>query len=134
MKQKKTGMTLILLFTVLSMCPGIFTYGIKRVEKVFITEKQTLGDSEIFIGIAKHHKLGEIVGQPTAAVHGMLNSFTLPGGYRVSWTGMRVLKQDRSPFFLKGIAPTVPVQRTIKGVKQGRDEFLEKAIEIINRD
>jgi hypothetical protein len=103
-------------------------------KKVFITDKGTLGDSETFIGIAELHKLGEIVGQPTAAVHGQFNSFTLPGRYQVSWTGMRVLKQDRSPFLLKGIAPTVPVQRTIKGVKQGRDEFLEKAIEIINRD
>lgn len=32
---------------------------------------------------------------------------------------------------LKGIHPTVPVRRTIQGVIEGRDEFLEKALEII---
>jgi C-terminal processing protease CtpA/Prc len=101
-------------------------------KKVFIIDSRATYTSETFIGIAKHHKLGEIVGQPTAAVYGMRNSFIIPGRYRVSWTGMRVLKQDRSPFFLKGTAPTVPVQRTIKGVKQSRDEFLEKAIEIVS--
>ncbi|NIM15831.1 MAG: hypothetical protein GTO45_27895 [Candidatus Aminicenantes bacterium] len=103
-------------------------------KKVFIIDSRAIQTSETFIGIAEHHKLGEIVGQPTAAVYGMRNSFILPGRYRVSWTGMRVLKQDRSQFFLKGIAPTVPVQRTIKGVKQGRDELLEKAIEIVRSD
>ncbi|UCH93815.1 MAG: hypothetical protein JSV88_26595 [Candidatus Aminicenantes bacterium] len=73
-------------------------------------------------------QLATIVGQPTAGTNGNVNPFTLPGGYRVSWTGMRVLKHDGSQHHGIGIIPHVRVERTIKGVKQGRDEFLEKAI------
>ncbi|NIM82630.1 MAG: hypothetical protein GTN82_29335 [Candidatus Aminicenantes bacterium] len=103
-------------------------------KKVFITDSRAIQTSETFIGIAKHRKLGEIVGHPTAAVYGRLNSFILPGRYRVYWTGLRVVKQDRSQFFLTGIEPTVPVQRTINGVKQGKDELLEEAIRIMNSE
>jgi C-terminal processing protease CtpA/Prc len=103
-------------------------------KKVFITDNRANNLSESFLGIAEHLKLGEIVGQPTAGIDGQFNSFFLPGRYRVYWAGLRVMKQDRTQFFLKGIEPTVLVQRTIKGVKQGKDELLEEAIRIINSE
>jgi C-terminal processing protease CtpA/Prc len=46
---------------------------------------------------------------------------------------MRVLKHDGSQHHGVGIRPTVPVARTIKGVAEGKDELLERAIEIVNR-
>jgi len=98
---------------------------------VFLTQGSAISASETFMGMVEHYKLGEIVGQPTAGTNGNVNPFTLPGGYRVFWTGMRVLKHDHSQHHLIGIQPTVPMKRTLKGVKEGRDEFLEKAIEII---
>jgi hypothetical protein len=45
---------------------------------------------------------------------------------------MRVLKHDGSRHHGVGIAPTVPVSRTIAGVIAGRDELLEKAIEAVD--
>lgn len=98
---------------------------------VFLVHGYTISASEIFISTVRHCHLGEIVGQRTAGTSGNINIFRLPGGYRVFWTGLRVLKQDRSQHHLIGIAPTIPVKRTLKGVKQGKDEFLEKALEII---
>ena len=44
---------------------------------------------------------------------------------------MKVLKQDGSRHHGVGIIPTVPVSRTIKGIAAGRDEFLDKAMEIV---
>ncbi len=81
----------------------------------------------------EHYKLGEIVGQPTAGTNGNVNVINLPGNFRVTWTGMKVVKHDGSQHHLIGIQPTVPAERTIKGVIEGRDEFLEKALEIINQ-
>jgi len=98
---------------------------------VFLVHGYTISASETFIGMVEHYRLGEIVGQRTAGTNGNINVFRLPGGYTVFWTGLRVLKPDHSQHHLIGIAPTVPVERTLKGVKQGKDEFLEKAIEII---
>lgn len=98
---------------------------------VVITKGSAISTSETFLGIVSHCKLAEIVGQPTAGTNGSINPFTLPGGYTVNWTGMRVLNHDGSRFHLIGIQPTVPVERSIQGVIEGRDQFLEKALEIV---
>ena len=82
----------------------------------------------------EHYKLAEIVGQPTAGTNGNVNPFLLPGGFKIMWTGMKVLKHDGSQHHLIGIQPTVLVERTIQGVIDGRDEFLEKALEIIKSE
>ena len=52
---------------------------------------------------------------------------------RIFWTGMRVVKHDGSRHRLVGIQPTVPMTRTIPGVREGRDELLEKALEIAKK-
>jgi C-terminal processing protease CtpA/Prc len=97
---------------------------------VFITNGRAISYAESFMGYIEGFQLATIVGQPTAGTNGNVNAFTLPGGYRVTWTGIRVLKHDGSRFHGVGIIPHVLVERTIKGVKAGRDEFLDKAIEI----
>ncbi len=48
----------------------------------------------------------------------------------VSWTGMLVKNHDGSKHHLKGITPDIYIERTLKGIKEGRDEFLEKGIEL----
>ena len=98
---------------------------------VFITDARAISYAESFMGFVEHYRLAEIVGQPTAGTNGNVNAFKLPGGFRITWTGMRVVKHDGSQHHLIGIQPTIPVQRTVQGVINGRDEFLEKALEII---
>ena len=98
---------------------------------VFITDGRAISYAESFMGFIEYYRLAEIVGQPTAGTNGNVNFFNLPGGFRVTWTGMKVVKHDGSQHHLIGIQPTVPVHRTIRGVQEERDEFLEKAIEII---
>jgi len=99
--------------------------------KVFLIDGRAISYAESCLGIVEHYKLGALVGEPTAGTNGNVNPFTLPGGYRVVWTGMRVLKQDGSRHHGVGILPTVPVSRTIDGVAQGRDELLERAVELL---
>jgi hypothetical protein len=99
----------------------------------FITDGRTVGYAESCIGIVEHYKLGAIVGGPTAGTTGTPNSFSVPGGYTITWTGMKVLKHDGSRHHGVGIQPTIPVSRTIKGVTEGRDELLERAIEAVSR-
>ncbi len=100
-------------------------------KKAFITDGRAISYAESCMGIVEHYKLGAIVGGPTAGTNGNVNPFTLPGGYRVVWTGMKVLKHDGSRHHGVGIVPTVPASRTIAGVAAGRDELLEKAIEVV---
>jgi hypothetical protein len=46
---------------------------------------------------------------------------------------MKVVKHDGSQHHLIGIRPTVPMNRTIKGILEGRDELLEKALEVVRK-
>jgi C-terminal processing protease CtpA/Prc len=99
----------------------------------FLTGGGAISYAETYMGIVEHYKLAEIVGGPTAGTNGNVNPFKLPGGYTVVWTGMKVLKHDGSQHHKVGIQPTVPVSRTLRGVAEGRDEVLEKAIEIVSQ-
>lgn len=99
---------------------------------VFITDGSAISYAESYMSFIEHYKLAIIVGQPTAGTNGNINPFRLPGGYHISWTGMKVLKHDGSRHHGVGITPDVYVEKTIAGVREGRDEFLEKAIEIVN--
>lgn len=85
------------------------------------------------MGIIEAYKLAAIVGETTAGTNGNINIVQLPGGYRVVFTGMKVLKHDGSRHHGVGIAPTVPVSPTLAGIREGRDEQLEKAIEVLSR-
>jgi C-terminal processing protease CtpA/Prc len=100
---------------------------------VFLTNGRAISAAETFLGIVEHYRLAEIVGGPTAGTNGHVNPFGLPGGYQVTWTGMKVLKHDGSQHHGVGILPTVPVERTIARVAAGRDEVLERGIEVALR-
>jgi C-terminal processing protease CtpA/Prc len=99
----------------------------------FLIDGRAISYAESYMGIIEAYKLAEIVGETTAGTNGNINPFVLPGGYRVTWTGMKVLKNDGSQHHGIGIHPTVPVPRTIKGVTEKRDEQLERAIAIVGQ-
>jgi C-terminal processing protease CtpA/Prc len=82
------------------------------------------------MGYIEGYKLATIIGQPTAGANGNVNVFTLPGNIRISFTGMKVVKHNGEKHHAVGIIPDILVSKTIKGIKEGRDEFLEKAISL----
>ena len=95
---------------------------------IFIVDNRTMDYGESILNYIRHHKLGTIVGQPTAGTGGRVHSFSLLGKYFIRWTAIKMVKHDGSPHHGIGIIPQVLVERTLKGVKEGRDELLEKAL------
>lgn len=71
-----------------------------------------------------------MIGTPTAGANGNVIYFNMPGGYTFRFTGMRVLKQNGERLHGIGFLPDVEVVPTAKGLSEGRDEVLEKAIEL----
>lgn len=98
---------------------------------VFMTDGRAISYAETLMAFVENFELGEIVGIPTAGTNGNVNSFFIPGGFEVQWTGMLVRKHDGSQHHGIGIQPTIPVERTIEGVRAGRDEILDAAIEVV---
>ena len=98
---------------------------------VMINEPSVVSYGETCMAMIADYHLATLVGAPTAGCNGNANFIPLPGGFRVMWTGMDVRKHDHSPFYTVGFLPDYPVARTIRAVKAGRDEYLEKAIEVI---
>lgn len=101
---------------------------------VFLTNENAISYSESYLGIIKHYKLAEIIGSSTAGANGNTNPFSTIGGFYLSWTGMKVLKQDGSQHHLIGVEPTIVVEPTMQGIRKGEDEVLEKAIEEILKE
>jgi C-terminal processing protease CtpA/Prc len=71
------------------------------------------------------------VGSPTAGANGDVTVLTLPGGIWVSFTGHDVRHADGRQLQRIGLEPQVPVRPTLKGVRAGRDEVLERALQFL---
>jgi C-terminal processing protease CtpA/Prc len=73
------------------------------------------------------------VGRPSAGTDGNVTNVHLPGGGRFWFTGMRVVDAQGRQLQNVGIEPDVLVHRTQEGVRDGRDEILDAAIEALTR-
>jgi C-terminal processing protease CtpA/Prc len=111
-----------------SMKPKEPYLGDKKI--IFITDGRAVSYAESYLGFIDGYDLATIIGQPSSGTNGNVNAFNLPGDYKIFFTGMRVLKHDGSQLHGIGILPDIYVERTLEGVRSGRDEFLEKAIEL----
>lgn len=100
---------------------------------VWITTSRAASFAESVMGFVPAHGLGPIVGEPTAGANGNVNPFTTPGGFQVSWTGMRVTTHAGVSLHGIGIAPSIPVTRTLADVREGRDPWREAALHEVRR-
>jgi C-terminal processing protease CtpA/Prc len=98
---------------------------------IFITDGRAISYAESYLSFIEGYNLATIVGQPSAGTNGNINPFTINSYCSISWTGMKVVKHDGSQHHGIGILPDVEVYKTIEGVKAGKDEFLDKALEMI---
>jgi C-terminal processing protease CtpA/Prc len=73
-----------------------------------------------------------VIGSTTAGADGNVSQFFLPGGISTMISGIGVYYPDGRETQRVGIIPQIVVKPTVKGIAEGRDEVLEKALEIIN--
>jgi C-terminal processing protease CtpA/Prc len=99
---------------------------------VFLTNANAVSYAETILGMVEYYKLATIIGSPTAGANGNINTITLPDGYKITFTGMRVLKHNNTQHHLIGIQPNILVKPTANGIANGRDEVLDRAIQFIN--
>lgn len=71
------------------------------------------------------------IGSPTNGANGDVTSIVMPGGLRAMFSGHDVRHADGSQLQRKGIQPHIHVEPTIAGIREGRDEVLDAAIEFL---
>lgn len=73
------------------------------------------------------------VGNQTAGADGDVVVFEYIGGYRTAMSGNGIMYPDGTESQRKGVKIDVEIKPSINGLRQGRDEVLEKAIEIASK-
>ncbi len=74
-----------------------------------------------------------VIGSQTAGADGGYVKIPLPGGYRATLTGQGIYYPDGRETQRVGIVPDVVVHPTIRGIQAGRDEILERAIDVVRQ-
>jgi len=72
------------------------------------------------------------IGTPTAGANGDITFMVLPGNLPVSFSGHNVRHADGRQLQRVGIQPNIRVAPTIRGMIEGRDEILERAIKYLS--
>ncbi|MGB2717105.1 MAG: S41 family peptidase [Vicinamibacterales bacterium] len=100
---------------------------------VFLTDRRAISYAESVMGYVADRKLGTIVGGTTAGTNGNVALFEVPGGFRISFTGMRVTRHDgQSAHHLIGVAPNISIAPTIASIREGHDVVLARAVELVH--
>lgn len=87
---------------------------------------------ETLMSFFRAYDLGILVGSATAGCNGNANTLMdLPAKVYVTFTGMKVEKHDGSTLYGIGYEPDVPVVPSLAGIRSGRDEVREAAVEAL---
>lgn len=72
------------------------------------------------------------IGSQTAGADGDYSEIILPGNYKTGMSGVGIYYPDGKVTQRIGIVPDIEVHPTIQGIRSGRDEVLECAIQYLN--
>lgn len=98
---------------------------------VMLIDERTISQAEhtgLFLEAANRTKF---IGSPTQGANGDVTNFSLPGGIRVYFSGEGVWHADGRQLQRLGLQPIVEVRPTLAGIRAGKDEVLDKAVEYL---
>lgn len=108
--------------------------GVYKGKLVIIIDEHTISQGETTTMSLRNTPNSIVIGRPSAGTNGDMCRFILPGNIRTSISGFGVFYPDKEPTQRIGIQPDIYINPTIEGIREGRDEFIEKAIEIIKEN
>jgi hypothetical protein len=103
-----------------------------KTKNVLLLDERSISNAEMLGQTLKHYNVASIVGHSTAGANGNINEIRLLNDFFVRFTGLKVKNPDGSQFHTIGVKPDIYVEETLEDIKQGKDPFIEKAIEILN--
>nr|WP_315029502.1 S41 family peptidase [uncultured Chryseobacterium sp.] len=100
---------------------------------VILVDEMTQSSAEFIAMALSAAPKSTVMGSQTAGADGNISKITLPGNLQTSITGIGILYPKDKETQRTGISINIPVKPTIKGVRTGKDEILQKAIEYITQ-
>lgn len=101
---------------------------------VVIVNEETISQAEYTAMAFRAGDNTVIIGSQTQGADGNVSFIPLPGGLKAGISGIGVYYPDGRGTQRIGIVPDIEVKPTIQGIREGRDELLGKAIEIIKNE
>jgi C-terminal processing protease CtpA/Prc len=101
---------------------------------VMLIDERTVSQAEhsgLFFEAANGTKF---IGSQTAGANGDVTYFALPGIASVRFSGHDVRHADGRQLQRIGLVPDIPVAPTIQGIREGRDEVLDRAVRYLNEE
>lgn len=97
---------------------------------VVLMDQNSVSRSEYLITILKEADNVTVVGVPSTGTDGNVAFLPLPGGLQLRFTSLGIYEVDGTQTQRTGIQPDVEVHSTVEGIRQGRDEIMEAALEL----
>ncbi len=97
---------------------------------IVLVNENTQSHAEYTAMMLRRAERSVVIGSQTAGADGNVVRMTLPGGIHTIFSGLGVFYPDGKPTQRVGIVPDIHVEPTIAGLRAGRDEVLERAIEV----
>ncbi|TGE07968.1 S41 family peptidase [Hymenobacter fodinae] len=124
--------------------PGQFIYGkpvyVKPGNKptyqgkvIILVNEQTQSQAEYTTMALRTAPRATVLGSTTAGADGNVSYITLPGNLSTMISGLGVYYPDGRETQRIGIIPDVEAHPTLKGIRESRDELVEKALELIDK-
>ncbi|MCD8194019.1 MAG: S41 family peptidase [Tannerellaceae bacterium] len=122
--------------------PGLFTFtpnvslegngNLYKGKVVVLVNEETKSQPEYTTMAFRSAPNTTVIGSTTAGADGNVSLITLPGNFKSYISGLGVYYPDGGQTQRIGIIPDIEIRPTIQGIKERRDEVLEKAIKIIH--
>jgi len=115
---------------VLNVTPTSLGYYDKKIVLLFNEDTQSQAEYTV-MGLEQHTGAVKI-GSQTAGADGTITLIWLPGNTGTYITGKGVFYPDGKPTQRIGIVPDIEVHPTIAGIRAGRDEIMEVALQTVS--
>ena len=100
--------------------------------RAILTDAGVVGEMETCVALLRHHGLAHVVGTATGGNPGRGVEVNLGTLITMEWTGERIVLPGGRTVSAAGVPPDYPARLTLDGLRQGRDDVLERAIEILS--
>lgn len=96
---------------------------------VMLVDERTIDAGELAgLYLEAAHRT-EFVGTPTAGACSVLSNFAVPGGITITFSGEDIRHSNGGKLQRLGLQPNINVAPSLVGIRAGKDEVLEKAVE-----